>query len=43
MEIVEIGHRYATPRASQLDVLQEVFLDAVTTIRNYTTEAARKR
>ncbi len=37
-EIVEIGHRYATPRASLLDdAAREAFLDAATTIRNYTT------
>ena len=38
VEIVEIGHRYATPRASLLDdAARETFLDAATTIRNYTT------
>jgi type VII secretion ATPase EccA len=37
-EIVEIGHRYAAPRASLLDdAAREAFLDAATTIRNYTT------
>lgn len=37
-EIVEIGQRYATPRASMLDgAAREAFLDAATTIRNYTT------
>ena len=37
-EIVEIGHRYAMPRASLLDdAAREAFLDAATTIRNYTT------
>ncbi|MBS2079243.1 type VII secretion system ESX-2 AAA family ATPase EccA2, partial [Mycobacterium tuberculosis] len=37
-EIVEIAHRYATPRASLLDdAAREKFLDAATTIRNYTT------
>jgi len=37
-EIVEIGHRYATPRASLLDgAARESFLAAATTIRNYTT------
>jgi hypothetical protein len=37
-EIVEIGNRYATPRASLLDEgAREAFLDAATTIRNYTT------
>lgn len=42
VEIVEIGHRYATPRASQLDdAAREVFLDAVTTIRNYTTPSGQ--
>lgn len=35
-------HRYATPRASQLDdAAREVFLDAVTTIRNYTTPSGQ--
>lgn len=38
MPIVEIGHRYATPRASLLDdAARETFLDAASTIRNYTT------
>ncbi len=37
-EIVEIGRRYATPRASLLDeAARESFLHAATTIRNYTT------
>ncbi|MCV6972781.1 type VII secretion AAA-ATPase EccA [Mycobacterium bohemicum] len=37
-EIVEIGRRYAAPRASLLDdAARETFLDAATTIRNYTT------
>ncbi|HTY30486.1 type VII secretion AAA-ATPase EccA [Mycobacterium sp.] len=37
-EIVEIGHRYAAPRASLLDDgARDAFLDAATTIRNYTT------
>ena len=37
-EIVEIGHRYAAPRASLLDdAAREAFLDAAITIRNYTT------
>ncbi|GJO04900.1 ESX-2 secretion system protein EccA2 [Mycobacterium marinum] len=37
-EIVEIGQRYAAPRASLLDeAARETFLDAATTIRNYTT------
>ena len=37
-EIVEIGRRYAEPRASLLDdAARETFLDAATTIRNYTT------
>ncbi|MGA9676825.1 MAG: type VII secretion AAA-ATPase EccA [Mycobacterium sp.] len=37
-EIVEIGRRYATPRASLLDdAARETFLDAANTIRNYTT------
>ncbi|CAM4471597.1 Type VII secretion system protein EccA1 [Mycobacterium basiliense] len=37
-EIVEIGRRYAMPRASLLDdAARETFLDAATTIRNYTT------
>lgn len=37
-EIVEIGQRYASPRASLLDDgAREAFLDAATTIRNYTT------
>lgn len=41
-EIVEIGHRYATPRASLLDdEARAVFLDAATTIRNYTTPGGR--
>ncbi|MBW0012709.1 type VII secretion AAA-ATPase EccA [Mycobacterium sp.] len=41
-EIVEIGHRYATPRASLLDdAARQAFLDAATTIRNYTTPGGR--
>ena len=37
-EIVEIGHRYATPRASVLeDTAREAFLQAAGTIRAYTT------
>lgn len=41
-EIVEIAHRYATPRASLLDdAAREKFLDAATTIRNYTTPGGR--
>src|SRR6516162_7670649 len=41
-EIVEIGHRYATPRASLLDdAAREMFLDVATTIRNYTTPGGR--
>ena len=37
-EIVEIGNRYAVPRGSLLDDdARETFLDAATTIRNYTT------
>lgn len=41
-EIVEIGQRYATPRASLLDdAARESFLDAATTIRNYTTPGGR--
>jgi len=37
-EIVEIGNRYATPRASLLDeAAREAFLDAATTIRSYIT------
>ena len=37
-EIVEIGGRYAAPRASLLDdAARETFLDAANTIRNYTT------
>ncbi|GAT07636.1 type VII secretion AAA-ATPase EccA [Mycolicibacterium novocastrense] len=37
-EIVEIGHRYAAPRASVLDdAARQTFLDAATTIRAYTT------
>jgi ESX secretion system protein EccA len=41
-EIVEIGHRYAAPRASLLDgSAREAFLDAATTIRNYTTPGGR--
>ncbi len=41
-EIVEIGHRYATPRASLLDdSARQAFLDAATTIRNYTTPGGR--
>ncbi|MDT5257928.1 MAG: hypothetical protein QOD10_3008, partial [Mycobacterium sp.] len=41
-EIVEIGHRYATPRASLLDdAARETFLAAATTIRNYTTPGGR--
>lgn len=36
-EIVEIGHRYASPRASVLDdSAREVFLDMASTIRAYT-------
>ena len=41
-EIVEIGRRYAEPRASLLDdAARETFLDAATTIRNYTTPGGR--
>ncbi|ETA98463.1 secretion protein EccA [Mycobacterium avium 10-5581] len=41
-EIVEIAHRYATPRASLLDeAARETLLDAATTIRNYTTPGGR--
>ncbi|ORW00537.1 type VII secretion AAA-ATPase EccA [Mycobacterium lacus] len=41
-EIVEIAHRYATPRASLLDdAARETFLDAATTIRNYTTPSGQ--
>jgi type VII secretion ATPase EccA len=41
-EIVEIANRYATPRASLLDEgARESFLDAATTIRNYTTPGGR--
>lgn len=41
-EIVEIGQRYATPRASLLDDgARQTFLDAATTIRNYTTPGGR--
>lgn len=41
-EIVEIANRYATPRASLLDDgAREKFLDAATTIRNYTTPGGR--
>ncbi|MGZ4510143.1 MAG: type VII secretion AAA-ATPase EccA [Mycobacterium sp.] len=41
-EIVEIAHRYATPRASLLDDgARAVFLDAASTIRNYTTPGGR--
>ena len=37
-EIVEIGRRYAEPRATTLDeAAREAFLDAATTVRNYTT------
>jgi hypothetical protein len=37
-EIVEIGRRYAEPRATILDeAARETFLDAATTIRHYTT------
>ena len=37
-EIVEIGRRYAEPRATILDeAARETFLDAATTVRNYTT------
>ena len=37
-DIVEIGRRYAEPRASLLDdAARETFLNAATTIRNYTT------
>jgi type VII secretion ATPase EccA len=37
-EIVEIGRRYATPRASLLDAAaRDAFLDAAGTIRNYIT------
>jgi len=37
-EIVEIGNRYAAPRGSLLDDnARTTFLDAATTIRNYTT------
>lgn len=37
-EIVEIGRRYAAPRASLLDeAARAAFLDAATTIRNFTT------
>jgi type VII secretion ATPase EccA len=42
-EIVEIGHRYATPRASLLDDgAREALLDAATTIRNYTTPGGQQ-
>jgi type VII secretion ATPase EccA len=42
VEIVEIAHRYAAPRASLLDdAARESFLDAATTIRNYTTPGGR--
>jgi type VII secretion ATPase EccA len=42
-EIVEIGHRYAVPRASLLDGgAREAFLDAATTIRNYTTPGGQR-
>ena len=38
VEIVEIGRRYAEPRASLLeDAARETFLNAANTIRNYTT------
>lgn len=41
-EIVEIGRRYAEPRASLLDVAaRQTFLDAATTICNYTTPGGR--
>lgn len=41
-EIVEIANRYAKPRASLLDeAARETFLDAATTIRNYTTPGGR--
>jgi type VII secretion ATPase EccA len=41
-EIVEIGNRYAAPRASVLDdAAREAFLDAATTIRDYTTPGGR--
>ncbi|TVS78080.1 type VII secretion AAA-ATPase EccA [Mycobacterium helveticum] len=41
-EIVEIARRYAEPRASLLDdAARETFLDAATTIRNYTTPGGR--
>jgi len=41
-EIVEIGDRYAAPRASKLDdVARQTFLDAATTIRDYTTPGGR--
>ncbi|WP_036418872.1 type VII secretion AAA-ATPase EccA [Mycobacterium gastri] len=41
-EIVEIGQRYATPRASLLDdAARQTFLDAATTIRDYTTPAGQ--
>lgn len=41
-EIVEIGRRYAAPRASLLDdAAQQTFLDAATTIGNYTTPGGR--
>jgi type VII secretion ATPase EccA len=41
-EIVEIGHRYAMPRASLLnDAARQTFLAAATTIRNYTTPGGR--
>ena len=41
-EIVEIGHRYATPRASLLDdAARETFLAAAIGIRNYTTPGGR--
>src|SRR6202008_1183549 len=41
-EIVEIGHRYATPRARLLDDgAREPFLAAATTIRNYTAPGGR--
>ncbi|MGF2947321.1 type VII secretion AAA-ATPase EccA [Mycobacterium sp. Lab-001] len=41
-EIVEIGRRYAEPRASLLDdAAREAFLHAATTIRNYMTPGGR--
>lgn len=41
-EIVEIGHRYAAPRASLFDdAARETFLDAAATIRGFTTPGGR--